>query len=68
MKNNIAKGEAHHVSPFKETFFGVIVGQTIYNVDIKTKSCTCRNYNLSSIPCKQVCVVILSPTKCCQFF
>ena len=59
MKINIAKGEAYHFSPFKETFFVVFIGETIYNVDIMVKTFTCRGNILFDIPCEHACVVIL---------
>ena len=59
MKNNIAKGEAYHISPFMGNFFGVFVGETIYNVNIHERTCTCCGYNLFSIPCEHAYAVIL---------
>ena len=50
MKNNIAKSEPYYVSPLRETFFGVFIGETIYNVNIMAKTCTCRGYDLFGIP------------------
>ena len=42
VKINIAKGEVYIVSPFNESIFGVIIGTSIFNVDINEHSCTCR--------------------------
>ena len=59
IKINIAKGEAYHISPFKETFFGVFVGEMIYNVNVQARTCTCPNYDLFGIPCKHAYAVML---------
>ena len=42
VKINIAKGEVYTVSPFSESIFGVFIGNSILNVDIKDHTCTCR--------------------------
>ena len=42
VKINIAKGEVYTVSPFSEFIFGVFIGTSILNVDIKEHNCTCR--------------------------
>ena len=44
VKINIAKGEVYIVSPFDESIFGVFIGTSILNVDIKEHSCTCWAY------------------------
>ena len=41
VKINIGKGEVYIVSPFSESIFGVFIGTSIFNVDIKEHSCTC---------------------------
>ena len=58
VKINIAKGEVYIVSPFSESIFDVFIGTSIFNVDIKEHSCTCRAWEMSGIPCKHACAVI----------
>ena len=58
VKINIIKDEVYTVSPFSESFFGVFVGTSILNVDIKKRTCLCQGWEISSIPCKHACVVI----------
>ena len=42
VKNNIAKGEVYSANPFMETFFAVVVGNLVLNVDIVERICTCH--------------------------
>ena len=60
MKNDIVKGEVTMSTHSGKPFFGVFVGQTIYNVDIKAKTCTFRGYDLSDILGEHACAIILS--------
>ena len=46
------------MSPFSESIFGVFIGTSIFNVDIKEHSCTCRAWEMSGIPCEYACAVI----------
>ena len=58
MKINIAKGEVYTISPFSESIFGVFIGTSIFNVDIKEHSCTYWAWEMSGIPCEHACAVI----------
>ena len=58
LKINIVKGEVYTVNPFNESIFGVFIGTSIFNVDIKEHSCTCRAWEKSGIPCEHACAVI----------
>ena len=58
VKINIAKCEVYTVSPFNESIFCVFIGTSIFNVDIKEHSCTCRAWEMSDIPCVHAYVVI----------
>ena len=58
MKINIVKGEVYIVSPFNESIFGVFIGTSILNVDIKEYTCTCWAWEMSGIPCEHACAVI----------
>ena len=58
VKINITKGEVYTVRPFSESFFGVFVSTSILNVDIKEKTCSCRGWKMSGIPCNHACAVI----------
>ena len=60
VKINIEKWEVYWVSPFMETFYVVFVGDLVLNVDIKEQSCTCRGWQMSSIPCDHACAILLS--------
>ena len=42
VKTNITKGGVYSVNPFMETFFVVVVGNSILNVDIVERTCTCH--------------------------
>ena len=46
------------MSPFSESIFGVFIGTSIFNVDIKEHSCTCRAREMFGIPCEHACAVI----------
>ena len=58
VKINISKCEVYLVSPFSEFIFGVFIGTSIFNVEIKEHSCTCRAWEMSYISCEHACVVI----------
>ena len=58
VKINIAKGEVYTVSPFNESIFGVFIGTSILNVEIKEQTCTCRTWEMLGIPCEHACAVI----------
>ena len=58
VKINIAKGEVCIVNPFNESIFGVFIGTSIFNVDIKEHSCTCRAWEMLGIPCEHAWEVI----------
>ena len=58
MKINIVKGEFYTVRQFCESIFGVFIGTSIFNIDIKEHSCTCRVWEMSGIPCEHACAVI----------
>ena len=51
VKINIVKGEVYIDSPFMETLFGIFVGKAVINVDIEARKCTCRGWEMFSIPC-----------------
>ena len=42
VKNNIAKVEVYSVNPFIGTFFVIVVGNSVLNVDIVERTFTCR--------------------------
>ena len=42
VKINMGKCEVYTVSAFSESIFGVVIGTSIFNIDIKEHSCTCR--------------------------
>ena len=58
VKINIAKGKVYTVSPFNESFFGVFIGTSIFNVDIKEHGCTCQAWEMFGTPCEHACAVI----------
>ena len=47
VKINITKGKVYTVNPFNESIFGVFIGTSIFNVDIKEYSCTCRAWDVT---------------------
>ena len=57
---NIAKGEGHLVYPFMNSQFGVSMDTTYVNVHMGNRTCTCKAWQMSGIPCEHVYVVILS--------
>ena len=59
IKNNIVKGEVYSVNPFMDSFFVVVMGNSVLNVDIVERTRTCRRWQRSSIPCEHECVFIL---------
>ena len=46
------------MSPFIEFIFGIFIGTSIFNVDIKEHNCTCRAWEMSGIPCEHACAEI----------
>ena len=40
------------------SIFGVFIGTSIFNVDIKEHNCTCRAWEMSDIPCEHACEMI----------
>ena len=42
VKINLVKGKVYTVSPFSESIFGVFIGTSIFNVDIKEHGFTCQ--------------------------
>ena len=58
VKINIGKGEVYTVSPFDEFIFCVFIGTSIFNVDIKQHSCTCRAWEMFGILYEHACAVI----------
>ena len=58
VKINITEGKVYTVSSFSESIFGVFIGTSIFSVDIKKHSCTCRAWEMFSIPCEHACAVI----------
>ena len=59
MKINIVKFEVYTISPFMEALFGVFVGNAVINVDIVARKCTCRGWEMSSMPCEHAYVVAM---------
>ena len=59
VKGNISKGEGYLVSPFMNSLFGVSIGRAYDIVDMVNKTCTCKTWKMSGIPCEQACVIIL---------
>ena len=59
VNNNIAKGEVYSVNPFMDTFFVVVVDNSVLNVDIVERTCTCRRWKMSIITYKHEYAVIL---------
>ena len=47
------------MSSFSESIFCVFIGTSIFNVHIKEHSCTCRAWEMSDIPYKHACAVIV---------
>ena len=59
VNNNDAKGEVYSVNPFMETFFAIVMGNSILNVDIVEKTCTCHRWQMYGIPHEHAYAVIL---------
>ena len=57
---NITKGEGHPIYPFMNSLFGVSMGMTYVNVHMGNKTCKCKAWQMSGIPCEHACAIILS--------
>ena len=57
---NIVKGEILSVNPFLNGVFGVFIGKAFLNINTINKTCTCKAWQMTGIPCEHACVVILS--------
>ena len=48
------------VTLFMNIIFGVSIGMTFLNVDLRKHTCTCRGWEILGIPCEHAITVILS--------
>ena len=57
---NITKGEGYAVSPFMNSKFGVSIGRVFVIVDLINRTCTCKTWKMSTIPCEHSCAIMQS--------
>ena len=55
---NVTKGEGYAMSPFMNSRFGVLIGRVLVIVNLINRTCTCKAWQMSGIPCDHSCVIM----------
>ena len=58
--NNITKGEGYAVSPFMNNRFGVSIMRVFVILNLIYRTCSCKVWKMSRIPCEHACAIIPS--------
>ncbi|XP_047325772.1 uncharacterized protein LOC124929451 [Impatiens glandulifera] len=60
LREQAEKARFYNVNPFNRYEFHVNDGEHDFQVDFQTRTCTCRVFNISGLPCKHALVVVRS--------
>ena len=60
LMTNITKGEGYAMSLFMNSRYSVSIGRVFVIVDLINRTCTCKAWQMSGIPCDHFCVVMQS--------
>ena len=58
LMKNTTKGGGYAVSPFMNSRFGVSIGRVFVIMDLINRTCTCKAWKMSGIPCDHSCVIM----------